>query len=88
MTKLGSEEHLKELGFTYAEKQMADTKSKIPKIDTRTVEPAKEYPFLKEIAELITLCRHMPIDPWKVSELCTQALENNIISLFTEEETK
>ena len=94
MTKLGSPEHLTELGFTYADKQKADTKSKIPKIDTRkplTIEPVigrEKYPFLNEIAEIITLCRHMPIDPWKVSELCCQALENNIINLFTEEERK
>lgn len=44
------------------------------------------YPFLKEIADLITVCKTMPIDPWKVAELCCQALENSIINEYKGEE--
>ena len=52
-----------------------------------TEKPRKsEYPFLQDIAELITKCKGMPVDPWKVSELCCQALENNIINLYQESE--
>ena len=47
-----------------------------------------DYPFLQDIAELITKCKNMPVDPWKVSELCCQALENNIINLYTEVENE
>lgn len=49
---------------------------------------ANPYPFLTEIANLITLCKVMPIDPWKVAEICCQALENNIINIYTEKEVQ
>ena len=83
-------EELENMGFnTYSEKQKADTLAKIPKIDTTLYSPVSKnnskqraYTFLDDIAELLDVCRNMPIDPWKVAEIACQALENSIINTF------